>query len=97
MEMQNTLERGFEFLNAIDLLWKVLLHAARQNPPIEIPHEAKDLLLIGKTAVLAGTAGRQGGRMHLFQFELLLLHPLELTPTNVSEPSNSSECRWDPT
>lgn len=85
MEMQNTLERGFEFLNAIDLLWKVLLHAAQQNPPMEIPHEAKDLLLIGKTAVLAGTAGRQGGRMHLFPV-------WALTPT--SPRTYPYKCFW---
>lgn len=77
-------------------MWKVLLHAAQQNPPMEILHEAKDLLLADKTAVLASTAERQGERMLLFPVWALTPTSL-LTPINVSEPSNASECGCDPT
>lgn len=43
---------------------------------MEIPDEAKDLLLVDKTAVLAGIAeGDKGEGCFYSQFELLLLHP----------------------
>lgn len=59
---------------------------------MEIPHEEKNLLLVDKTAVLAGTAARQGGRMLLFPVWALTPTSLELTPTDGSEPSSASEC-----
>lgn len=58
---------------------------------MEVPDEAKDLLLVDKTAVLAGTAERQGGRMLLFPVWALTPASREFTPTNASEPSNASE------